>query len=726
MKINNFAVSTILLITLILSSCENSTNTMNKENNINVNPPIAAKKDTTLVTHDNERNDPYFWMRLSDEQKTAEQPDAQTQEVLDYLNNENEYTDTVMAHTEDLQDKLYEEIVGRIKKNDESVPYFENGYWYYTRFEDEKEYPIYCRKKDSLEADEEIMLDANERAEGMDYYSAAGLEVSPNNRYLAFAEDTVSRRIYTYRIKDLTTGEILPDEMGNAEPGCAWANDNRTLFYTTKNKVSLLSEKILRHERGTSSNKDVMVYHEKDPSFYIGVYKSKSDQYVIIYNTSTLVSDYHILNADNPKGEFASFSPRDEEHEYDIYHYQDKFYVMTNWDAKNFRLMETSAENTSKENWKEVIAHRDDVLLNGLDIFSNHLVLSERSNALTHLRVFDQANNSEHYIEFDEEAYVTYTSVNPEFNTEQLRLVYSSLTTPFSTYDYDMNKKTKVLKKQQEVVGGHDPGNYKTERMFAESRDGKKVPITLVYKKDINPSAETPMLLYAYGSYGVTVDPRFSSVRLSLLDRGFIFAIAHPRGSQMMGRSWYEDGKMFKKQNTFNDYVDCAKHLHSISYSSPEHSYAMGGSAGGLLMGAVLNQAPDRFNGVIAGVPFVDVVSTMLDESIPLTTNEFDEWGNPKNKDSYDYMLSYSPYDQVKAQDYPNILVTTGLFDSQVQYWEPAKWVAKLRDMKTDNNILLLKTNMEAGHGGASGRFKRYKETALEYAFMMDLEGIEK
>ncbi len=689
-----------------------------------VNAPIAEKKDSILEIHGDTRVDPYFWMRLTDEQKNAENPDEQTQKVLDYLNAENSYTDTVMSHTKELQSQLYDEIVGRIKQTDESVPYFKNGYWYYTRYEEGKEYPIYCRKAKSLDGAEEVMLDANERAEGHDYYNASGLTVSPDNKILAFAEDIVSRRIYTYRFKNLVTGEIYSDELTNAQPGAAWANDNKTFFYTTKNKVSLLSEKIWRHRLGQPIAKDEMVYHEQDPSYYIGVSQSKSDDYIIIYNSSTLVSDYHILSADQPSGEFRQFTPRGSKHEYSIYHYEDKFYIVTNWEATNFRLMETSEDATDMSQWKEVIPHREDVLLSGVDIFTDHLVLSERSNALTQIRIMHQSTGEEHYLEFDEPAYVAYTTTNPEFNTEKLRIMYSSLTTPRSTIDYDMNTREQELKKMQEVVGGHDPSAYTTERLYATVRDGVKVPISLVYKNGMRRGDQTPLLLYAYGSYGSTIDPWFSSVRLSLLDRGFIYAIAHIRGGQSMGRQWYDDGKMFNKKNTFNDYVDVSKYLISEGYTTADHLYAMGGSAGGLLMGAVINQAPELYNGVIAAVPFVDVVSTMLDETIPLTTNEFDEWGNPKNKDSYDYMLSYSPYDNIEEKDYPNMLVTTGLFDSQVQYWEPAKWVAKLRDKKTDDNILMMHTNMEAGHGGASGRFKRYKETALEYAFFLDLEGI--
>ncbi len=684
--------------------------------------PDVMQKDSVLSIHGHTRTDPYFWMRLTDEQKIAERPDEQTQKVLAYLNAENTYTEKVMADTEQLQEKLFNEIVGRIKQTDESVPYFKNGYWYYTRYEEGKEYPIYARKKGSMDAKEEILINANERAKGHDYYAVGGLEVSPDNKILAFGEDTLSRRVYHIQFLNLETGEMLSDKLDNTTGSGAWANDNKTYFYTTKNKVSLLSEKILRHTLGEENAQNDVVYEENDPSFYIGVDKSKSDEYVIINTRSTLANDHYILKADDPDGNFQQFTPREEDLEYDIEHYKDKFYVVTNLDAKNFRLMETPEDNTAKENWEEVIPHRENVLLQDIEVFENYLVVNERGNALTQIQIIDQETGEEHYLKFDEPAYVAFFSVNPEFETNKLRYMYSSFTTPLSTVEYNMETGEKDVLKVQEVVGGHDPEDYVTERFFAEARDGAQVPVTVVYKKTTEKSDDTPLLLYAYGSYGSSMDPFFNSAILSLLDRGFIFATAHVRGGQDMGREWYEEGKMFKKKNTFTDFIDVAEHLIENNYTSPEHLYAKGGSAGGLLMGAVVNMAPEKFNGVIAGVPFVDVISTMMDETIPLTTNEFDEWGNPKNKKSYDYMLSYSPYDNVAEQDYPHMLVTTGLFDSQVQYWEPAKWVAKLRDKKTDDNLLLLDTNMEAGHGGASGRFERYKETALEYAFLLKLE----
>ncbi|MDH3710279.1 MAG: S9 family peptidase [Cyclobacteriaceae bacterium] len=711
-----------LCLVVLAMACQTPENT--SMNNKTLPPaPVAHKQDCVLTQHDHTRVDPYFWMRLTDEQKNAEAPDVQTQRVLEYLTHENEYTESVLGHTNEFQSQLYDEIVGRIKQDDESVPYLDNGYWYYTRYEEGKEYPIHCRKKGSLEAEEEVMLNVNDLAEDHSYYAASGLRVSPDNKILVFGEDTLSRRIYTLRFKDLETGEYLDDRIENVSPGGAWANDNQTFFYTSKNKVSLLSEKIFRHRLGEQAQNDELVYHEKDPSYYIGVYRSKSGEFLIIYNSSTLVSDYHILSSDDPSGDFQQFSSRDDKHEYSIDHIDDKFYIITNLDAKNFRLMETPDKATHKDNWKEVIPHREDVLLEGMELFTDYLVLDERKGGLTQLRIMDQASGEEHYLDFGEPAYTAYISTNEVLDTDELRFGYTSMTTPNSTFDYNMKTKERTLKKQQEVVGGHNPEDYVTERVWATARDGAKVPISIVYKKGFVMDGSGPLLQYAYGSYGSTVDAYFVSHRLSLLDRGFAVAIAHIRGGSMMGRQWYEDGKMFKKKNTFQDFVDCSKFLIEEQYTSPEHLYAQGGSAGGLLMGAIVNMNPELYNLVIAAVPFVDVVSTMSDPSIPLTSNEWDEWGDPREKDSYDYMLSYSPYDNVEEKDYPNLLVTTGLFDSQVQYWEPAKWVAKIRDKKTDDNILVLKTNMTAGHGGASGRFERYKITALQYAMMLDMEG---
>lgn len=684
--------------------------------------PIAEKKPDTLTGN---RIDNYYWMKLSDEQKNAKEKDEVTTKVINYLNSENDYLAAKMKHTEALQEKLYTEIVGRIKQTDESVPYKKNGYWYYTRYEEGKEYAIYCRKKGTLEAKEEILLNVNEMAKGHSYYAIGGLSVSEDNKLLAYGEDSVSRRRYTVYVKDLETGKLVGEPIANTTGGITWANDNKTIFYSRKDSVTLLPRWIMKHKLGTSPAKDVMVYEEPDDTFYASIYKTKSKKFLVIASGSTLTNDYQILDANTPDGKFKSFTKRERGLEYSIDHYQDKFYIITNWDALNFRLMETPDTKTDKANWKEKIAHRKDALIEDMDIFKDFLVISERSKASTQLRIINQKTNEEHYMEFAEPAYTLYSSTNLDFDTDLLRYGYTSMTTPSSTYDYNMKTRERKLLKQQEVVGGYNPDDYQTERLWATADDGTKIPMSIVYKKGIKKDGTNPTMLYGYGSYGASMDPTFSSTRLSLLNRGFVYAIAHIRGGQEMGRQWYEDGKMFKKKNTFTDFIDCAEFLIEEKYTTPEHLFASGGSAGGLLMGAVVNMRPELFKGVIAAVPFVDVVTTMLDESIPLTTGEFDEWGNPKNPESYMYMLEYSPYDQVKTQNYPNMLVTTGLHDSQVQYWEPAKWVAKLREMKTDNNTLLLRTNMETGHGGASGRFKVYRETAQEYAFILDLEGIK-
>jgi len=701
----------------------------------NSTPPDVAKKPHEMTIHGDTRVDDYYWMRLTDEQKSAEEKDSHTQEVVDYIDAENDYTESRLKHTKKFQDKLFDEIVGRIKKDDESVPYLDNGYFYYTRYEKGKEYAIHCRKKGSLDSKEEILLDENVLAKGHDYFAVGGLDVSPDNQWMSYGVDLVSRRIYTIYFKNLVTGDVLKETIPNSTGSVAWANDNKTVFYTSKNEVTLLPEKIWRHKVGTDSAKDELVYEEKDESFYNGVYRSKSGEFIIIWNSSTLVNDYHILSANDPDGEFNNFSPRGTEHEYSIDHYQDKFYIITNWEAKNNRLMETSENATDMGNWKEVIAHRNDVHLLGMEIFKDHLVLNERKDGLRGLRVINQKNGQDEYINFGEQTYTARISVNEEFNTNILRYGYTSMVTPSSTYDYNMDTGEITLMKQQEVVGGYDQSLYRSERHYALARDGQPVPISLVYKKDLKndptfnnqgaPDNPQNLLLYAYGSYGSTRDPYFSSTRLSLLDRGFIYAIAHVRGSQIYGRQSYDDGKMLNKKNTFTDFIDAGKYLVKEGLTDPNHLFAEGGSAGGLLIGAIVNMAPELWKGTIAAVPFVDVVTTMLDASIPLTSNEWDEWGNPEEKKYYDYMLSYSPYDQVIDQVHPNMLVTSGFFDSQVQYWEPLKWMAKLRDNWQGENVLYLHMNMDAGHGGKSGRFRRYREVALEYAFLFDLVGIK-
>jgi len=712
----------VIIAVLLLSACNPVKEEVKKEE---IAAPKAEKVAKELTANGNTRVDNYYWMKLSEEQKNAEVKDEQTQKVLNYLTAENDYLITKMKHTEALQEKIYNEIIDRIKQTDESVPYKDNGYWYYTRYTEGQEYPIYCRKKGSLTSTEEILLNVNDLAKGHSYYAITGLSVSEDNTMLAFAEDSVSRRRYTVYVKDLRSGKIIDTPVPNTEGDITWANDNKTFFYTIKDSVTLRSRWIMRHKLGADSSKDQAVSEEKDETFYTGIYKSKSDKYLIIYAGSTLTNHYQYLDANTPDGKFKEFTPREKGMEYSIDHYNDKFYVVTNLDAQNFRLMETPVNKTSKENWKEKIAHRKDTLLESIEIFKDYMVLSERANASTLMRITDLKTGKKHYLDFGEPAYTVYPSINLDFDTDLLRYGYTSMTTPNSTYDYNLKTRERKLLKQQEIPGGYNPADYQAERVWATADDGTKVPMSIVYKKGINKDGNNPTMLYAYGSYGSSTDPYFSISRLSLLNRGFVYAIAHIRGGSEMGRQWYEDGKMFKKKNTFTDFIDCAVFLIEEKYTNAEKLFASGGSAGGLLMGAVVNMRPELFKGVVAEVPFVDVVTTMLDDDIPLTTGEFDEWGNPDNLESYMYMLEYSPYDQVKAQNYPNMLVTTGLHDSQVQYWEPAKWVAKLRELKTDNNTLLLRTNMETGHGGTTGRFKIHRETAQEYAFVIDLAGIK-
>ena len=690
-------------------SCQNQKNEMT-----NIPAPVAKKEAKKLEKHGDVRVDDYYWMN-----------DREDPEVIAHLEAENSYYNSLTAHTKDFQDSLFHEMKSRIKEDDASVPYKQNGYWYIRRFETGKEYPIYARKKESEAAEEEIMFDGNKMAKGHEYFHMGGISVSTNNKMATFAVDTVSRRQYHIQVKNLVTGEIFPDKMENTTGGSVWAADNKTIFYTKKDPVTLRSDKIYKHVLGTPASEDELIYHEKDETFYTFVYKSKSEEFIIIGSTSTLTSEYQILKADDPNGKFEVFSPRERGVEYSIYHYGDKFYVHTNRDeATNFKMMVTDESKTTSENWQEFIPHRENVLLEDMDIFKDYYVLSERENGLNRLKITRWDGKDTYYLPFDTETYTAYTTSNVDFDTKMLRYAYNSMTTPSSIIDFNMETREKTVKKEQEVLGGKfDKKNYRSERVWANARDGAKVPISLVYHKNTKLDGTNPMLQYAYGSYGSTIDPYFSTARLSLLDRGFIYAIAHIRGGQYLGRQWYENGKMFHKKNTFTDFIDCSKFLIENKYTGADHLYASGGSAGGLLMGAVVNMAPELYKGVIASVPFVDVITTMLDDSIPLTTGEYDEWGNPNEKESYDYMKSYSPYDQVKAQNYPNMYVSTGLHDSQVQYWEPAKWVAKLREYKTDDNVLFLDTNMDVGHGGASGRFEALREVAKEYAFILDLEG---
>ncbi|WP_197037252.1 S9 family peptidase [Flavobacterium sp. ZB4P23] len=682
----------------------------------NIPSPVAKIIPKTLEKHNQKRVDNYFWLN-----------ERENLEVIDYLNQENTYYEAMTVDTKGFQKELYEEMKARIKEDDQSVPYLYNGYYYITRFETGKDYPIYSRKKGSLTATEEILFNCNDLAKDHSYFQLGGLSVSPDNKFASFGIDTVGRRIYTIQIKNLETEEILSDKIENATGSSVWANDNKTIFYTRQDKVTLRSDKVFKHKLATDSATDILVFNEKDDTFNVSVGKEKSKKYIVIGSGSTLTTEYRILNSDTPDGEFVVFQPRVRGLEYSISHFGDSFYIMTNKDkATNFKLMKTPENATAKENWRDVIAHRKDVLLEDIEIFRNYLVVEERSNGLNHIRIMPWSGEGEYYLPFGSETYSAYTTTNVDFDTDILRYSYQSLATPSSVIDFNMKTKEKEIKKEQQVLGGKfDKNNYIEERVWATATDGTKVPISMVYKKGLKKDGNNPVLLYAYGSYGVTMDAYFSSTRLSILDRGFVFAIAHIRGGEDLGRQWYEDGKLLKKKNTFTDFIDCSKFLIQEKYTSPKHLYAEGGSAGGLLMGAVVNMAPELYNGVIAQVPFVDVITTMLDDTIPLTTGEYDEWGNPNEKKYYDYMASYSPYDNVKAQNYPNMFVSTGLHDSQVQYWEPAKWVAKLRTQKTNDTVLYLNTNMDAGHGGASGRFEALKELAKEYSFLLDLEKIK-
>jgi len=704
----------ILLLVASLAACNQSSSTMNTYKwPADVKPPVAEKEPKEFIAHGDIRIDEYYWLNQRENPK-----------VLDYLNAENSYLNTMMSGTKDLRDKLYNEMKGRIKEKDESVPYKDNGYWYYARFEEGKQYPYYCRKKESLNAPEEIMLDQNQLAEGFKYYSIGSRAVSDNNELLAFTVDSVSRRLYGLQVKNLVTGMVYPEIITNVEgDSICWAADNKTIFYTKKDVTTLLPFQIWRHEMGTDPAHDVMVYEEKDNRFYIGVYRTKSKKYVGIYSDMNQVStEYRLLDAAHPAAEFKIVEPRQENLQYSIEHFNDRFYVLTDWEAPNFRLMETPETKTSKEHWKEVIPHRKDVYISSMVVFKNHLVLGEVKDALNQLRVISQTDHKDYYITFPETVYAAFQHVNPDYNTNILRLSYSSMTTPHSIYDFNMDTQQRELKKQTEVLGGFKQQDYEAERLWATARDGAQVPISLVYKKGLKKDGNNPLLLYAYGSYGHSISPVFNSNIISLLNRGFVYAIAHVRGGQEMGRAWYDQGHLFNKKNTFFDFIDCGEFLIKEQYTSPAHLYANGGSAGGLLMGGIVNFRPDLWHGVVADVPFVDVITTMSDPSIPLTTGEYKEWGNPADSAEYFYMKSYSPYDNVEKKAYPNMLITTGLHDSQVQYFEPAKWVAKMRELHTGNNKIFFKINMDAGHGGASGRFEYLKDKAWQYAFFLALE----
>ena len=693
---------------LLLMSCNNNQKSQMEEK---YSPPVCKKNPKTLTIHGDTRTDNYYWLNQ------REKP-----EVIEYLEAENTFTNSILKETENTQKELYNQMRSRIKEDDQSVPFYFNGYYYSTKYKKGAEHPIHTRKVALESNEEEILLDGNKMAVGFDYFDLGDFEVSKNNAILAYSYDTLSRRMYDIRFKDLETGELFNEIIKNTTGSMEWANDNKSVFYTQQDPKTLRSNKIFKHILGTNPNQDQLIFEEKDETFSCGIYKTKSQKFLMISSSSTLTDEVRYISADNPSQTPILFQERTRGLEYKVYHFQDKFFIQTNLAANNFCLMECAANSTNKENWKMVIPNRADTLIEYIEIFENHLLVCERSKGLMNFRIINSITKSEHYIEFPEESYVAYSTANYQFDTQELRFWYNSLVTPGTTFQYNMDTKERIILKQRQVLGDFNAENYTSSRLWATSRDGVKIPISIVHKKGLTLNGKNPLLQYAYGSYGYSMEPNFSSNRLSLLDSGFIFAIAHIRGGEEMGRNWYEDGKLLKKKNTFTDFIDCSAFLIKEGYTNSNQLYGMGGSAGGLLMGAIYNMRPDLYNGLIAAVPFVDVVTTMLDEDIPLTTGEYDEWGNPNDSVYYHYMLSYSPYDNVEAKDYTNLLVTTGLHDSQVQYWEPAKWVAKLRELKTDNNLVLLKTNMSAGHGGSSGRFEYLKEVALEYAFLLMLE----
>jgi len=681
-------------------------------------PPRAQKIDHFMSIHGDERNDEYYWLRDDTRQNKA---------VLDYLNAENEFTAAQLSHTTELQEQLFEEMTARLEPNVESIPVFDNGYWYWSKYEEGKDYPIYIRQKGSLNAPQEVLLDENKRAEGHEFYSLASMKISTNDQLMAIAEDIISRRQYKIRIMNLDTGKFYPEVIENTSGQIVWANDNKTLFYVRKHPTTLLPYQVYRHELGTSPDQDQLIYEEKDTTFYTGIFKTRSDNLIGIGVSSTMSSEYRFVSADKPSDAFDVFLPREADHSYSVDHIGDYFYVKSDYEALNERIWQVADDKVgTKDHWQELVGHRDDTLIQSFELFNDYMVVNERLNGVEKLRIRNYAGELLDEVGFNDAAYDVWFSNNPDPDSRVFRYGYSSMNTPDSVYEYHVDEKVSELKKQDKVIGDFNADQYKSERIMVDARDGKKIPVSIVYRKDrFKKDGTNALLNYAYGSYGSTVDPYFSISRLSLLDRGMVYAISHIRGSKMLGRAWYEDGKKLTKMNTFTDFNDATKALVKRGYGNSKKVYAVGGSAGGLLMGSVINMEPELYHGVIAAVPFVDVVTTMLDESIPLTTGEFDEWGNPKDKAYYDYMLAYSPYDQVKAQNYPHLLVTTGLHDSQVQYWEPAKWVAKLRDMKTDNNRLLLDTDMEVGHGGKSGRYKSYLDRAKQYAFLLDLANAE-
>jgi len=686
--------------------------------NINRNkPPLAKQKLFKHKIHDDIRIDEFYWLN-----------DRENPKVFEYLKNENEYYEKMTLKTKGFQNLIFNEMKSRIKEDETSVPYFHNKYWYITKYEKGKDYPIYVRRKISLSAEEEILFNCNELANDHEYFNLSSINISPDNKKAAFSVDLVSRRLYTIRVKDLESGKLLDTKIENTSGGSVWSRDSSNLFYTTKNTKTLRSESVYRHNILSPIELDSLIYKEKDNTFSVYVSLSKSEEYIFINSYSTLTTESRFIKANEPFNTFKLIQKRIFNLEYSVAHYKDTFYVFTNADgAFNFKIMKTSVDETKKVNWKPFIVHREDCLLEDLDVFENYFVLSERINGLTKIFISSWDSKNKFHLPIKGQTYTLSTSGNITFNTSKLRYNFSSLTSPHSVIEFDMQTKRVEILKEQNVLGGSfKKENYISTRIWASGQDDVKIPISLVYKKNTKLSLNTPILLYAYGAYGHTIDPDFSSIRLSLLDRGFVFAIAHVRGGEYLGRKWYDHGKLLNKRNTFNDFISCSKHLINMKFTSKEHLYAYGGSAGGLLMGVIVNQASELYNGVIAAVPFVDVVTTMLDETIPLTTSEFDEWGNPKNKEYYYYIKSYSPYDNVKKQNYPNMLVTSGFYDSQVQYWEPAKWVSRIRKLKLDNNVLYFNINLKAGHGGASGRYQFLREKAKEYMFLLDLESINK
>jgi oligopeptidase B len=685
-------------------------------------PPVAAVRPHAVTSPMGERTDPYYWLR-DDERANPE--------VLAYLEAENAYRERCMAQAKPFENALYEEIIARLKQDDATVPYRKHGYWYNARFEPGKEHPIFARREGAVDAPEEILLDANALAAGHDYYKIGALEVSPDSAWLAYCEDTVGRRQYTLRFKNLRTGETLPAAIPDVEADLAWANDNRTILYVEKDPETLLGLYVKKHVLGEEPRNDALAFEQTDRSFYTGVSKSKSERFIFIHMESTVSSEWRYAHADDPALTFRTVLPHERDHEYELEHVGDAFIVRTNWQARNFRIMQVAiGRETDRAHWSDVVAHRDDTFIEDFDVFAGFLVLAVRAGGLAKISITPwvtaapMQTGAEFFIASDEAAYATAISVNPELDTDLVRYAYSSLTTPTTVYDYNVRTGEKILLKRDPVLGDFDPARYRTEFLFAPARDGARIPVSLVYREGVVRDGCAPLLQYAYGAYGLSTDPSFSSARLSLIDRGFVYAIAHVRGGQEMGRAWYDLGRKLHKKNSFTDFIDVTRHLVAERYAAKDRVFAMGGSAGGLAVAAVANLSPGDYHGIVAQVPFVDVVTTMLDDSIPLTTNEYDEWGNPRERVDYDYMLSYSPYDNVRAQRYPAMFVTTGLWDSQVQYYEPAKWIAKLRALKTDGNALFLHVDMEAGHGGKAGRFQRYREIAMEYAFLLDQAGI--